>query len=526
MDIPLPLDVEEILGFNIYRSDTPNVPVDSLHLLNDGYITGHTYDDSAVVNGNTYYYVATAVYDNSGDIEESPPSNEVSATPRVGGRMVLNPLSFDIFLQQGQIVTDTLNIANPGGLALDFTVDTYTDNLAVNPGGDIPDWTFEARFSSHAQEYDKSNQTPPPSFPPVILDSGGPDDWGYTWIDSDEPNGPHFEWIDITGIGQPLYMGDDDNQGPFQMQFTFPFYDLAFNSFRICSNGFISFTSFSTEYWNTPLLDPNSPENFVGPFWNDLYPPGGGEIWWYADDNVAVVSWINIPHYGGGGPYTFQVVLRPNGSIVYNYSIMGYPDDAATVGIQNSTRTIALQVAYNQPYIHNDLAVLFRAGWLSVDPRNGTIQPGANYNVQVIVDGSTLEVGDHTGSLLVTGYDMNHMVGQVTVPVTAHVGATGVDDNTVLLPSEFAAYQNYPNPFNPITQVKFDLPVNSHVKLEIFNVLGQKVATVIEADMEAGFRSVVWNGTDDGGHQVASGIYFYKLQAGDHTFTRKMMMLK
>ena len=125
-----------------------------------------------------------------------------------------------------------------------------------------------------------------------------------------------------------------------------------------------------------------------------------------------------------------------------------------------------------------------------------------------------------------TGYDMNHMVDQISVPVTCHVGATAIDDDVVLLPVDFAAYQNYPNPFNPSTEIKFDLPVNSHVRLEIFNVLGQKVTTVIDDDMEAGFRSVIWNGDDRNGNQVASGVYFYRLSAGDHNFTKKMMMLK
>jgi hypothetical protein len=123
-DIPVPLDVETILGYNIYRSETPGVPVDSTHRINNGYITDLTYDDSSVVNGVTYYYVATAMYDNSGDIEESPPSNEVDGTPMMGARMVLDPTFFEADALEGEIVTDQLNIANPGGLDLDFSIET------------------------------------------------------------------------------------------------------------------------------------------------------------------------------------------------------------------------------------------------------------------------------------------------------------------------------------------------------------------------------------------------------------------
>ncbi|UCC78830.1 MAG: S8 family serine peptidase [Candidatus Zixiibacteriota bacterium] len=524
-DIPVPLDVEIILGYNVYRSETPNVPVDSLHRINDAYITELTYDDSSVVNGTTYYYVATAMYDNNGNIEESPPSNEVEATPRMGARMVLDPTSFEVFGQQGEIVTDLLNIANPGGLDLDFSISTITDNIAVNPGGEIPGWTFGTLFTSYSEESDKSNQASQQTFLPVILDSGGPDAWGYFWIDSDEPGGPAYDWIDIVGIGQPLYMSDDDNQGPFPLLFSFPFYDLTFNSFRVCSNGWISFTSNDWEYWNYPLLNPESPENFVGPFWDDLNPSMGGEIWYYTDDSVAVVSWINVPHYGSGGPYTFQVILRSDGTITFNYENIGYPNNSATIGIQNSTRTIALQVAYNQSYVHNNLAVLIK-GWLTANPGSGTVAPGGNFNVVVSFDATVLDGGIHTGSLIVTGYDLNHMVDQITVPVTFHVATTGVEDNAAGLPRDFALHQNYPNPFNPNTDVKFDLPVDCRVRLEIFNILGQKVVTVIDEDMKAGYGSVTWNGNDRSGRQVSSGVYFYKLTAGDHIFTKKMMMLK
>ncbi|UCE66000.1 MAG: S8 family serine peptidase [Candidatus Zixiibacteriota bacterium] len=524
-DVPVPFDVETILGYNIYRSETPDVPVDSLHRLNDSYITELTYNDSAIVNGTTYYYVATAMYDNSGDIEESPPSNEVEATPIMGARMVIDPTSFEKSAQQGEIVTDLLNISNTGGLELDYAVRTTTNSVTAIPDENVPGWTFGTQFTGYSEEYDKSNQTPQQSFPPVILDNGGPDDWGYIWIDSDEPNGPAYEWIDIVGIGHRLYMLTDDNQGPFPLQFSFPFYNLTFNSFRVCSNGWISFTSMATTFFNYPLLNPLSPANFIGPFWDDLNPAAGGEIWYYTDDSMAVVSWINIPPYNGDGPHTFQVVLRSDGTITFNYANMGNTLDSSTIGIQNGIRTIALQIAYNQPYVHNNMAVLIKS-WLMADPVSGTIDPGGNFNVEISFDATVLDEGTHTGSLIVTGYDMNHMVDQITVPVTFQINVTGLEDDAAGLPTKFALHQNYPNPFNPNTEVKFDLPADSRVKLEIFNILGQKVTTVIDEDMRAGYRSVTWNGADRSGKRVASGVYFYMLTAGDHILTKKMMMLK
>jgi len=89
------------------------------------------------------------------------------------------------------------------------------------------------------------------------------------------------------------------------------------------------------------------------------------------------------------------------------------------------------------------------------------------------------------------------------------------------LPSDFALLSNYPNPFNAQTVIEYQLPVSSIVKLEIYNLLGSKVATLMNGEQEAGYKSVTWDASE-----VSSGIYFYKLTAGDYTETRRMMLVK
>jgi hypothetical protein len=89
------------------------------------------------------------------------------------------------------------------------------------------------------------------------------------------------------------------------------------------------------------------------------------------------------------------------------------------------------------------------------------------------------------------------------------------------LPTEFVLQQNCPNPFNPATEISFSLPNAAHVKLEIFNIMGQKVTTLLNRHLEAGNHSVSWDGNN-----VASGVYFYRLQAGDMVDTKKMVLLK
>jgi hypothetical protein len=94
------------------------------------------------------------------------------------------------------------------------------------------------------------------------------------------------------------------------------------------------------------------------------------------------------------------------------------------------------------------------------------------------------------------------------------------------LPSEYGLSQNYPNPFNPDTDIQYQLPEAGAVTLDVFNVLGQKVVTLVDEVQEAGFKIVKWDGQDDAGMSLPSGIYFYSLKAGTFTVTKKMVLTK
>lgn len=100
-----------------------------------------------------------------------------------------------------------------------------------------------------------------------------------------------------------------------------------------------------------------------------------------------------------------------------------------------------------------------------------------------------------------------------------------IGDESVL-PTSFELSQNFPNPFNPSTKIDYTLARKSHVELEVYNVLGQRVKTLVDDVREAGVWRVTWDGDNDFGTQVASGMYFYKLTAGDFVQTRKMVLLK
>lgn len=102
---------------------------------------------------------------------------------------------------------------------------------------------------------------------------------------------------------------------------------------------------------------------------------------------------------------------------------------------------------------------------------------------------------------------------------------TGIDDDG-LLPTAFELEQNFPNPFNPQTTIAFSVPQASRVRLVIFNLLGQRIVTLVDDVLPPGRREIVWFGRDQGGNEVSSGIYFYHLSADEYSETRKMVLMK
>jgi hypothetical protein len=95
-----------------------------------------------------------------------------------------------------------------------------------------------------------------------------------------------------------------------------------------------------------------------------------------------------------------------------------------------------------------------------------------------------------------------------------------------LLPEIFALHQNYPNPFNPITTLRYDLPENSLVNIIIYDMLGRNIKTLINQTQDAGYKSVIWDATNDYGKPVSAGVYLYQIQAGEFVQTKKMVLLK
>jgi hypothetical protein len=122
-------------------------------------------------------------------------------------------------------------------------------------------------------------------------------------------------------------------------------------------------------------------------------------------------------------------------------------------------------------------------------------------------------------------YKITSVDGSGNESIPASPGST-TDAEVPEAPDAFTLYQNVPNPFNPTTTIRFDLPVRSRVRLAIYNVKGQLVRMLLDREIDAGSREIVWDGTDSKGRAIASGIYFYRLHTPSFSESRKMILLR
>jgi beta propeller repeat protein len=188
----------------------------------------------------------------------------------------------------------------------------------------------------------------------------------YDWQDSKQPNGATYDWVDISGVGTELNLGDDESAF-VALPFTFNFYGEANDTINISSNGYLIFGDNGTEYSNYGITDSYyNLSNFIAPFWDDLNPEYSGSIYHHydAEQNRFIVQYQDVARYEVEGALTFQTILNADGSIVYQYKDMNAAVNSATVGLESPNGDGGLQIVYNNnndvsPYIENELAIAF-----------------------------------------------------------------------------------------------------------------------------------------------------------------------
>ena len=276
---------------------------------------------------------------------------------------------------------------------------------------------------------------------------------------------------------------------------------------------------------------PREPINMRGKIFGELFLPG---VSVYLDDVEANL----LPYYasdvlefdipvGFGGPVDVVVVNSLNGTSDTLFAGFFYDNEApgmATPAIPpNNSKVDSVDVQF---------------GWQNaIDPDGDDVVYTLIYSrAEDFPDSSTVEIGELTGLLITldevlksdTDYFWRVIASDTRTGISESIVSTfktnevviGVDDEGIL-PKEFSLSQNFPNPFNPSTVINYALPKDSDVKLIIYNLKGQVVENLINGKQNAGYKSIKWNGGNS-----ASGLYIYRLTAGDFVQTRKMVLLK
>jgi hypothetical protein len=229
-----------------------------------------------------------------------------------------------------------------------------------------------------------------PQSAPVLLGGGGPDTYGYTYLDSDTtcPGSPTYNWVDIKGNGTEITtLGDDNYVGPFPIGFEFPYYWYRANSVYIGSNGYITFTrgGLNASPFN-PIPSTQQTNNTVAPLCSDLDCSSGGSpngsVWYKATADSFIVEWDSITFWSTGGNNSFQIILsKPDSTITFQYKEQsgapynGWAPTSNQTGIENVSGAIGLN-------------------YLS-----GTVPPGNMYHAALAVkfippESTTLQIHD------------------------------------------------------------------------------------------------------------------------------------
>ncbi len=355
--------------------------------------------------------------------------------------------------------------------------------------------------------------------------SGGPDLYGYTWQDSNE-EGLEFIWNDISAIGTSVNFLSTDDFVDLELPFGFPFYGQLKHQARISTNGYITFGEDGVDYSNDPIPSPFQPNDLIAIFWDDLN-GANADFYYYYDEDYSkfIVQYSNFPFFNGTGNLNFQAHLSINGDICFYYDLMEGNLYSATIGIENANATDGLQIIYNGNYLssYHAIKISYNAPWVNLDKWQGQITENNPETITLSIPQDFLASGQYHANLRIHTNDPDNDL--VTIPLTAEITSVSNDDNYIPMVTS-ALQQNYPNPFNPETTINFFLAKEGQVFIDIYDIKGRKVKSLVKDYFTQGKHSAVWKGDNEEGKPVSSGIYLYKMRNGSFSSSRKMILLK
>ena len=465
---------------------------------------------------STTYYIAMKVEDNSFNISDL--SNVVQVTTLAAPVAVVptDPIVAAV-ASPGDVTTGTVTMSNTGPSTLSYSVNLNETTTArpvapASTGGALVD-----------RNADKSQESAPGTA--QRFGEGGPDAFGYRWIDSDEAGGPVFDWVDISATGTMVTLTDDSSSPPLTLPWNFPFYGVDYPDLNIGSNGILTFGAGSSSLSNQNLPNPAAPNNLIAMYWDDLNPALGGTVH-YQDmgDGRYIVQFTDVPHYNSASETTtFQAILFQGGQIVLQYATMN--DDVSdpnghTIGIENADGTDGLTVVYNAAYMHDNLAIKISALWVEADLTSGMIPAGGSETITLTFDSAGLAVGTYTANMVVTTNDPSNT--SVVIPVTFQVGTVSETPGVTDFEGTHLLGEVYPNPSAGSSRVALAVAEAQAVRAELYDALGRRVAVVYDATMPARVSTPI----EVTSSALATGTYVLRVTGERFTDSRRVTVTR
>jgi len=272
-------------------------------------------------------------------------------------------------------------------------------------------------------------------------------------------------------------------------------------------NGSVSTTLAQGSYRDV-ALEPQSALTFTGGVYHirNLRLKANSSLLFSAKSEVRISGWINADNATVIGPSSSTGSVTSSDIVLY----VGGSDDASS-----SSYTVNIS-----PKSSVRANIYARNGTLLLNQE--TQATGAFLARDVIIGQKVTVALKSAFTGMVPLFGATGSLAQGGTPA----GRSALTEPVSEIPDRYVIAQNYPNPFNPTTQIRYGLPAQASVKLTIHNVLGQEVATLVDGIQPAGYHVIRWNGTSAAGAAVGSGVYFFRIQAGDFVEMKKMMLLK
>lgn len=369
----------------------------------------------------TYNPQATGEHTASLILETNDPENAqliiaLSGVATGAPAISVNPEEFQLALNSGESTTELLSIHNSGESPLTYALSSsLVQTVAVE--GSSPPKIID--FSDH-----KYVRGEPDTRKGHVVNARSGNDGGgggYSWIDSQSPNGPVFDWVDISSIGTLLPITLDDYRA-VALDFNFPFYGDNKSEVYVSSHGFLDFnTENITAYIHTQLPEAQIPNDLIAGYWTDLYP--NNNIYYYSTQDYLIVQYTNIKRFASDDNISFQFILYPNGNIKLQYQEVNDSYNNATIGIENAEGSSGMQIAFNTAFVEESLAVLIsQQNTINFAQTSGEVAPGSTDEVEVTFDAQGLMGGTYTGAIHITSNDPGNE--QFDVPLSLAI--TGV----------------------------------------------------------------------------------------------------